>query len=184
MHNQVTVRGGFSLIEVTLALGIIAFALVALMGLLPTGLSTQQQSQEEAEAASALNMVATAVRSAKFTGRGNGNATYSLPFYFYDDSATRWATDPTLFWVTQPPWDYTFLILPDGTIRRKGDTTPAAKVLYVNVTPPRHEGAPVLVYAAVAWPAKSTDDNSTKPPALQGRQGFRDTTIAYAARNQ
>ena len=87
----------FSLIEVTLALGIVAFALVALMGLLPTGLSTQQLSQEEAEAASTLNMVATAVQGARFVGRSSGNATYSLPFYFYDDSATRWATDPPGF---------------------------------------------------------------------------------------
>jgi uncharacterized protein (TIGR02598 family) len=173
----------FSLIEVTLALGVIAFALVALMGLLPTGLNSQQQAQEEAEAVSALNMVATAVRSAKFTGRANGNATYALPFYFYDDSAARWSNDPTQFWVTQPQWEYTFLILPDGTIRRKTDKTPAAKTLFLRVTPPPHEGASVRVYAAVAWPAKPADDDSTSLSAFAGRQGFKDTTIVYAPRN-
>lgn len=177
-------RRAFSLVEVTLALGVIAFALVALIGLLPTGLKSQQQAQEEAEAVSALNMVSTAVRGAKFTGRANGNATYALPFYFYDDSAARWSTDPTQFWVTQPQWEYTFQLLPDGTIRRKNDNTPAAKTLYLKVTPPPHEGASVHVYAAVAWPAKPGDNHATNVSALKGRQGFKDTMIVYAPRNR
>ena len=37
-------QGGFSLIEITLAIGIIAFAFVALFGLLPTGMQTFRAS--------------------------------------------------------------------------------------------------------------------------------------------
>ncbi|MBU3666729.1 MAG: hypothetical protein FGM15_12760 [Chthoniobacterales bacterium] len=49
--------GGFSLIEVTISLGIIAFALVAVVGLLPSGLSAQKQASQQARAAQVLNQV-------------------------------------------------------------------------------------------------------------------------------
>jgi uncharacterized protein (TIGR02598 family) len=44
-------RGGFSLVEVTLALGLAAFAMVAIFGLLPTGLRSNQTSTEQMAAA-------------------------------------------------------------------------------------------------------------------------------------
>src|SRR4051812_25122874 len=37
-------RAGFSLVEVALAIGIVAFAFVALLGLIPTGLNTFRQA--------------------------------------------------------------------------------------------------------------------------------------------
>ncbi len=42
--------GGFSLIEVTLALGVIAFALVAIMGLFPVAMKSATESQRETRA--------------------------------------------------------------------------------------------------------------------------------------
>lgn len=40
-------RGGFTIIEIALCLGIIAFALVAIIGVLPFGMRVQQQNREE-----------------------------------------------------------------------------------------------------------------------------------------
>ena len=45
-----TSNAGFSLIEVTLAIGIIAFAFVALFGLLPTGMQTFRASVDTTNA--------------------------------------------------------------------------------------------------------------------------------------
>src|SRR5207248_1091899 len=42
---------GFSLIEVALALGVAAFALVAIIGLIPVGLNSNQASSEQTAAA-------------------------------------------------------------------------------------------------------------------------------------
>lgn len=53
---------GFSLIEVTLSLGIIAFALVAVMGLLPAGLNSQKDAADQSRGVQALNDLAQAVR--------------------------------------------------------------------------------------------------------------------------
>jgi uncharacterized protein (TIGR02598 family) len=51
-HNRrIRSRSGFSLIEVTLALGIMAFAAVAIMGLLPIGLTASQRSTSTTAAA-------------------------------------------------------------------------------------------------------------------------------------
>ncbi len=41
----------FSLVEVVLALGIVSFAIVAILGLIPTGLQTSHSSQDETRAA-------------------------------------------------------------------------------------------------------------------------------------
>ena len=48
---------GFSLIEVVLALGIIAFALVAILGVFPTGLSSNRTSVSDTRAAALANAI-------------------------------------------------------------------------------------------------------------------------------
>lgn len=67
---------GFSLIEVVIALGIISFALVAVIGLLPTGLSSQREAVNQAFGTQALNDVAQAVQGIYLT---NGVATFPPP---------------------------------------------------------------------------------------------------------
>src|SRR5437763_9606573 len=48
MKNQ---KQAFSLVEVVLALGVVSFAIVAILGLIPTGLQTSHSSQDETRAA-------------------------------------------------------------------------------------------------------------------------------------
>lgn len=50
--------GGFSLVEVTLALGLVSFALVSTLGLLPTGLSTLRSSMNQTVEAQILQSIA------------------------------------------------------------------------------------------------------------------------------
>ncbi|MCS7009455.1 MAG: hypothetical protein NZL93_05920 [Chthoniobacterales bacterium] len=54
----------FSLVEVTLALGIVAFALVATMGLLPVGLRSIKNSNERAAASSVATSYVEALHAA------------------------------------------------------------------------------------------------------------------------
>jgi type II secretory pathway pseudopilin PulG len=53
----------FSLVEVTLALGVAAFALLAIMGMLPTGLKTQQASIQQTTANSIIAQIFSALRA-------------------------------------------------------------------------------------------------------------------------
>jgi uncharacterized protein (TIGR02598 family) len=54
---------GFSLVEVTLALGIAAFCLIGLFGLLPLGVQTNQSSISQTAAASVLSSVVADLRA-------------------------------------------------------------------------------------------------------------------------
>ena len=40
-------EGGFTMVEIAIALGVIAFALVAIIGILPTGLQVQRDNRAE-----------------------------------------------------------------------------------------------------------------------------------------
>ena len=51
MRTERPLSAGFSLIEVALALGVAAFALVAIIGLIPIGLNSNQTSSEQTAAA-------------------------------------------------------------------------------------------------------------------------------------
>ena len=59
---------GFSLVEVTLALGVAAFCLIALLGLLPLGMQTNQSAVSQTAAASILSSVVADLRA---TARSN-----------------------------------------------------------------------------------------------------------------
>lgn len=63
-------RLAFSLIEVTVALGIASFALLAVAGLLPVGLNSVKSSREEAAAAKCLEQISIAVRGATLGADG------------------------------------------------------------------------------------------------------------------
>jgi uncharacterized protein (TIGR02598 family) len=61
-------NSAFSLVEVVIALGVVSFALIAVFGLLPTGLKTVKNANEQAAAANVLGAIADAVRNASTNG--------------------------------------------------------------------------------------------------------------------
>jgi uncharacterized protein (TIGR02598 family) len=67
MSRRRPFSAGFSLVEVTLALGIAAFCLIALFGLLPLGIQTNQSSISQTAAASLLSSVVADLRAAPKT---------------------------------------------------------------------------------------------------------------------
>ena len=57
----------FSLVEVTLALGVAAFCLIAILGLLPAGLNTNQNSTRQTTANGILSAILTDIRATSRT---------------------------------------------------------------------------------------------------------------------
>src|SRR5438309_1203287 len=77
-------RAGFSLVEVTLAIGIIAFALVAILALVPVGMKSGGEAIDATRtslaAKDAQNRVKSSVTTATFASANDVN----LPNWFYD----------------------------------------------------------------------------------------------------
>ena len=64
-------QSAFSLVEVVLALGVISFAIVAILGLVPTGLKTSHASQDETRATQLAQAILSSMASqaqTQFTG--------------------------------------------------------------------------------------------------------------------
>src|SRR4051812_25866472 len=61
-------KDGFSLVEVVLALGIVAFAVVAIMGMFPVALSSAKDSLSETHAAMIAQMVVGQIRAQSVSG--------------------------------------------------------------------------------------------------------------------
>jgi len=62
----------FSLVEVTLALGIVSISLLSLIGLLPTGLTALRESMEQTVHAQIVQRIATDLGGAEFASIRNG----------------------------------------------------------------------------------------------------------------
>jgi uncharacterized protein (TIGR02598 family) len=86
-------RGGFSLVEVTLALGLVGFAVIAVLGLLPTGLTTMRQSMDQTVEAQIVQSIASQSVIANFTNLTGVS-------YFDDEGQPTRSSDGARYTVT------------------------------------------------------------------------------------
>jgi len=69
LHYYKALARGFSLVEVVLALGVIAFALVGIMGLFPVAMRSAQESQRETRATLIAQQIFSDLRASTGTNR-------------------------------------------------------------------------------------------------------------------
>jgi hypothetical protein len=67
MNNRTHSTASFSLVEVTLALGVAGFCLIAILGLLPAGLNTNQNSTRQTTANGILSSIVADLRATPVT---------------------------------------------------------------------------------------------------------------------
>ena len=72
MKRSICVAAAFSLVEVTLALGIAAFCLIAVFGLMPVGVQTNRNATSQTAAA---NIMAAVVGDLRATPKANATST-------------------------------------------------------------------------------------------------------------
>ena len=76
---------GFSLIEVTIALGVVSFALIALFGLLPTGLTTFRSSIDRSVASQIAQNIISQARQTEFSSLSSLATPSGVPKRFTED---------------------------------------------------------------------------------------------------
>jgi uncharacterized protein (TIGR02598 family) len=86
---------GFSLVEVTLALGVMAFALVAILGIVPVGLNSARESVDASHTALIAQDVFDRMRASLVTNDSSSQfyfgpyATGTASFFFYTSEGSR-----------------------------------------------------------------------------------------------
>ena len=139
----------FSLIEVTLALGVASFSLLAVFALLPVGVQTNRNAISQTAAAGILASVVADLRATPKPPAVNTSSQYQIVFgtskTLYFDSVGRCSIDL------------------NGSTKTDGSTwAPSLQTRYqLNITFPWNSG---LAYGAdlkVTWPAAATPANAS-----------------------
>jgi uncharacterized protein (TIGR02598 family) len=137
MQNRAQLKAGFSLVEVVIALGIVSFALLAVIGLLPIGMQTNRDSVEETQALTVLGAIAADRRVSPPAGN---SLIYNIP-------PLSTATTSTIY------------VKEDGT----ASATPSDaryRVVVTSQVPPTY-GNPTLMHLYASWPPMATKNNSS-----------------------
>jgi len=147
------VRGaaGFSLVEVTISLGIAAFCLILLLGLLTTGLKTQQAGSQQTIANEIASEILGDLRADIRLPPGQASHEGDSGFGLHGHWAQLYAPD-TLYFNQQGKW-----LQLNGSV--PADATFRAKITYL--FPPNASTSTANII--VSWPAQA--DPATVTPA-------------------
>lgn len=147
-RNGRTAISAFSLVEVVMAMGIITFALVALMGLLMGGIRVNRDSTEESRAVNLLQAIITDRQAGAPLFYATNSPVYGiLPL---TNSSSPYSNSAPLY------------IMDDGVTTN--DTATAARyAVNYTVYPPAASPPlqPYLVNFKVSWPAAQTNGASS-----------------------
>lgn len=173
---------GFSLVEVAMALGIVSFALLSLVALLPVGIKTNQISSEETRAAFILSTLEADLRNTHPLANARGTSRLFgliLP-YAMDATGTRVTLNTTVAPNTLSSV-YSTGLNEDHTTVSYASTLPRpryqASVIYTTI-PAIGSGAPLHARLIVNWPAVNTTDIS-KLTSLKSVQGYVEAYVTF-----
>lgn len=140
--------GAFSLVETTLAIGVLAFSLVILVSLLPTGMQMNQVFVHQTHAGSLLAGIETDIETARQLGLRR------TPFYGIDlDAIPASGSQPATYFLGE---DGTFLAA-DG----ENPLAAAEATLRVSISKedPAFAQVPAYLRIQVTWPAEVEPGN-------------------------
>lgn len=133
---------GFSIVEVVLALGIAAFALVSVVGLLPLGLGMAGETGDES---GAVNLTSAVVTDRLVTTATAASSIYNLP--------AMTAASATL--------SGTFGAKEDGEYLGADLAAARYRVIYSLVPPATGQSGPWTAWLKVTWPALAPKNASS-----------------------
>jgi type II secretory pathway pseudopilin PulG len=149
----------FSLIEVVIALGVIAVGVVAILGVFPTALQTGHSAQDETRAPEIAQTIYGSLVA-------QASSQFSNMRFLLSDGATLFPTPPSpAIDLTAAPATVQLYADNDGKLTQ--DATTAAYIIFIftNNSPPGFPTPPPAyanqVTVRVAWPANAPAGNQT-----------------------
>jgi type II secretory pathway pseudopilin PulG len=160
MKRPLLKTAAFSLVEVTLALGVAAFCLVAVLGLLPTSLKTQQTSTQQTTANQIISTILSLLRADVRLPPGQANKVCG------DDGTCEWGNlhDHWRYRAYPDTIYFTKEAKQTGTISNPAPTPPPDAVFRATITyrlPPSETTS--LADIRVTWPAQVDPDHGGVP---------------------
>jgi len=168
------------LVEVVLALGIISFALVSVVALLPIGIGSNKISFEETQAANLLTLLEEDLRSTHPAVNSGRSQMFNLNLP-YVVSNGRMAVNTALA-MNALGSGYTIGVTDSGTTTQIFSTVCPryqASVIYTRL-PATGSLASIEARLIVNWPAQSTTD-VTRLTSLANGGGYIETYVAFPA---
>jgi uncharacterized protein (TIGR02598 family) len=157
-------RKAFALVEVVLALGVVSFCLVAIMGVMSVGFSGMKNSDDQSAGAMVVEQIASDIRGAST----NASGTYVGLGMCNNLSWTLSGTPTT---ITQT---YT------NSLGGFQSTTDKRLVARVEVTPPATLASPGTALVSVAWPVEAQWNEASK--SWSNAQGSLTTYLVFLPR--
>ena len=164
-------NAAFSLVEVVLALGIVSFAIIAILGLIPTGLQTSHSSQDETRAAQIAQSILATFSAQQFNsvtflqydanGNQSGSRTYDLTTLNGTSVGLGANNEGELLVPVTPA---IFLTNPSGPPSKPADTTPIYGIaISFNNSPAGFDtGYANEVTVMLVWPYNAPAANQTQ----------------------
>ncbi|MEO8205162.1 MAG: prepilin-type N-terminal cleavage/methylation domain-containing protein [Chthoniobacterales bacterium] len=165
-------KRGFSLTEVTMALGIISFCALGVMGMLPIAVQSYRLTYDQTQAAHILNDFVTGFQAPVPAGGSLPNLAYTLP-YPYTNGQVKWTNNSSAITVTN-------FYTTDAAFVTNSTNSLTRYKLVATVLPPNN-GYGGRVYATIAWPANAAYVGSTNGTNAywKGNQGNLDACVYF-----
>ena len=157
MKRSLPVTDAFSLVEIVIALGVAAFCLLAVMGMLPIGLKTQQASVKQTTANSIISQIEGKLRAATRVPPGQEDRTDSKWLLHPHTGGGPWDSEPDVLYFTNEGNSVGSALTTDSIYR--------ATINYY--APPDPAYTTSLADITVSWPPQFDPSNPTS--ALAGK---------------
>jgi len=158
-------KDGFTLVEVALCIAIVSFVLIALVGLLASGLNANQQSVQQARAVQAMNAVSTGIWG--MTTNGTPGTSYLLASPLTNIITVGGSTVTTSYGLDE-----------NGSLTNANNFAADPNLVgtvYMKCTPPATVNTAGVAYITAAWPGSAKYGAS----GWTAQQGFVETTIYF-----
>jgi type II secretory pathway pseudopilin PulG len=165
----------FSLVEVAIALGILGFVIVTVVGLLSVGLKSNQVSLEETRAALMLTLLEADLRNTHPGLNGNVSALFQLPLPYITN------TEGYGFAAHQAGDFYTTGVSDSEQPTNLTGPRPRfqASITYLEV-PPANSVKPIIARLVVNWPGTNTS-NASDVLNSAGVRGAVESIVSFPA---
>ena len=153
---------GFSLVEVVVALGVVSFAIIAILGLVPTGLQTSHSSQDETRAAQIAQAILASLVAENIKRDSSGNAVLDAQNHQQLNDAANLpsvASPINLASVSS----YSLYATNDGQVSDSNTGAIYSITIGVSTAPANFDTSyATTVTVTVAWPASAAAANQTR----------------------